>query len=275
MNFLAYLMLTSVFLGVGILVASALPTRGIRIGLGAVVFLALIVDGTWFMAPILNWSPALADAVWGGVSVSVLLAAAIYAKYRRSLIGQPVRTWPSTRDLTFLALTLAWFGAMLLVLPVPLDTDAQGFGYLALTLREGGDYTSLAPWHPEISYLYSPGFTGMIAHLSAHFDLGIHMLMLVFGAMTASLFVWTAYDLGCELDGPRTGRGFMLASLIGTGLVTVFLDSHFTALLALIFELAFITFVVAFLRTGSWLSALFAAICLAAVPLTHQDMTVL
>ena len=169
---------------------------------------------------------------------------------------------------------MASFGALLLVLPVPLDTDSQGFGYLALTLREGGDYTSLAPWHPEIGYLYSPGFTGMIAHLSTHFDLGIHMLMLVFGALTASLFVWTAYDLGCEWAGPGTGRAFMLASLIGTGLVTIYLDSHFTALLALIFELAFITFVVAFLRTGSWASALLAAICLAGVPLSHQDMTI-
>jgi hypothetical protein len=274
MNFLAYLMLTAVVLGVGTQVARVLPTRGTRIGLGAVVFLALIVDGTWFIAPITNWSSALVDAVWIGVCVLILLAVAINTRYRRGIIGQPVRTWPSARDLTFLALTAAWFGAMLLVLPVPLDTDAQGFGYLALTLREGGDYSSLAPWHPEIHYLYSPGFTGMMAHLSAHFGSGIHMLQLMFGAMTVVLFVWTAYDLGCELEGPRTGRGFMLASVIGTGLITVFMDSHFPALLALIFSLAFITFVIRFLHTGHWSSALFAAICLAGVPLSHQDMAI-
>ena len=274
MNFLAYLLLTAVCLGVGTLVASVIPTRGTRIGLGAVVFLALIVDGTWFLAPVTGWSPALADAVWVGVLALVLLAVIANAPYRVGVFGHPVRSWPSTRDLTFLAVVVAAFGALLLALPVPLDTDAQGFGYLALTLREGGDYTRLAPWHPETDYLYSPGFTGMIAHLSAHFDLGIHMLMLVFGAMTASLFVWVAYDLGCELEGPRTGRCFMLASLIGTGLITVFMDSHFTALLALIFELAFIIFVIRFLGTGHWLSALFAAMCLAGVPLVHQDMTI-
>jgi hypothetical protein len=225
MNFLAYLVLITVLLSVGSLVAVVIPTRGTRLGLGAVVFLALIVDGTWLIAPITAWSSALADAVWVGVLALVLLAVAANTKYRGGIIGQPARTGPSARDLTFLALVVALFGVLLLVLPVPLDTDAQGFGYLALTLREGGDYTSLAPWH-------------------------------------------------CEWDGPRTGRGFMLASLIGTGLITVFMDSHFTALLALIFELAFITFVVAFLRTGSWASALFAAICLAGVPLAHQDMTI-
>ena len=82
MNFLAYLTLTAVVLGVGTLVASVLPTRGTRIGLGAVVFLALIVDGTWFMAPITNWSAALADVVWVWVCALVLLAVAVNAKYR-------------------------------------------------------------------------------------------------------------------------------------------------------------------------------------------------
>jgi hypothetical protein len=42
MNFLAYLVLTEAFLSVGTLVASAIPIRGTRVGLGAVVFLALI-----------------------------------------------------------------------------------------------------------------------------------------------------------------------------------------------------------------------------------------
>jgi hypothetical protein len=273
-GFLAYLLLTVAFLGVGTRVALVIPTRSTRIGLGAVVFLALIVDGTWLIAPVIGWSSALTDGVWVGLLVLVMVAAAVSVKYPSGFLGQPVRTWPSARDLTFLALAVAWAGALLLVLPVPPDTDTQGFGYLALTLREGRDYTSLAPWHPEIGSLYSPSFSGIIAHLSTHSDLGIHMLMLVFGAMTASLFVWTAYDLGCEVDGPRTGRGFMLASLIGTGLISVFMDVHFTALLAIIFEMAFITFVVAFLRTGSWSSAAFAAICLAGVPLAHQDMAI-
>lgn len=274
MSFLAYLLWIIVLLGVGTLVGLVLPTRGTRIGLGAVVFLAFVIDVTWLMAPITGWSVTLVNVVWIGVFASVVLVVALIAKDRRGSFDHDARAWPTTRDLTFLALIVIGFGASLLVLPVPFDTDAQGFGYLALTLRDGGDYRSLAPWHPEIDYLYSPGFTGMIAHLSAHSSLGIHMLLQVFGALTGGLFVWAAYDLGCEWGGARTGRGFMLATLIGTGLITVFLDSHFTALLALIFELAFITFVFRFLQTGYWSSAVFAAICLAGVPLAHQDMTI-
>ena len=274
MAVIAYLLLVIFVLGVGTLVASILPTRGARIGLGAVVFLALIVDVTWFFAPLIDWSPGLADAVWIGAFALIVLSAAMTASYYRATIGKPAWTWPSERDVMFLFAVIILFGVVVGLLPVPLDTDAQGFGYLALMLRDGHSYTTLAPWHPEIEYLYSPGFTGLIAHLSARFDLGIQSLELILGALVAVLFVWTAYDLGHEIDGPRTGRGLMLAALIGTGLITAFMDSHFTALLALLFSLGFITFVMSFLNTRRWSSALFAAICLAGVPLSQPDVTI-
>ncbi|HVO69636.1 MAG TPA: hypothetical protein VMT24_06305, partial [Aggregatilineaceae bacterium] len=274
MDFLAYLLLLAVLLGLGTLVASILPTRGARIGLGAVLFLALVVDSTWFVAPLLEWSPGLADAAWIGAFLAVTLGAAQAARYYRRVSRLPAWTWPSTRDLIFLTVVIALFGAVTLVLPVPLDTDAQGFGYLSLTLRSSHSYTTLAPWHPEIEYLYSPAYFGLIGHLSARFDPGVHLLQMIFSAATAMLFVWLAYDLGSELEGPRTGRAFMLAALIGTGLFTAFLDSHYTALLALLFSLGFVTFVLRFLSTWRWSSALSAAICLAAVPLSQPDATI-
>jgi hypothetical protein len=274
MSILAYLLLLVVLLGMGTLSASTLPTRGTRIGLGAALFLAVIVDGTWFMAPLTDWSPALADTVWLSVFALIALGALASALHFRRAADQPVWTWPGQRDVAFLLVVILLFGAVVFLLPVPLDTDAQGFGYLALTLRDGEDYTTLAPWHPEIDTLYSPGYLGLIAHLGARFDVGIHTLELVVGAAMAALFVWMAYDLGCELEGPRTGRGLMLAAVIGTGLITAFMDSHYTALLALVFSLAFITFVLNFLTTWRWSSALFAAICLAAVPLSQPDTTI-
>jgi hypothetical protein len=274
MSIIAYLLLVIFVLGVGTLVASILPTRGARIGLGAVVFLALIVDLTWLFAPLTDWSPGLMDAVWIGVFALVVLGAAMVASYYRGTVGKPAWTWPSQRDVLFLITVIVLFAVVIGLLPVPLDTDAQGFGYLALTLRDGRSYTTLAPWHPEIDYLYAPGFTSLIAYLSARFDLGIQTLELILGALIVVLFVWTAYDLGSELDGPRTARGLMLAALIGAGLTTAFMDSHFTALLALLFALGFITFVMHFLNTRRWSSVLFAAICLAGVPLSQPDITI-
>ncbi len=274
MSFLAYLILIVTFLGLGTLTASLLPTRGARIGLGAVLFLALLVDVTWFITPLMEWSASLSDAIWMGVFGLIFVGAAMVASYYSGATHQAIWTWPSARDFLFLLVVIAVFGAVILVLPVPLDTDAQGFGYLAVTLREGEDFTTLAPWHPETDILYSPAFTGLTAHLSARFDIGIHALQFALGALVIVLFVWTAYDLGCELEDRRTGRAFMVAALIGTGITTAFMDSHFTALLALAFSLAFITFVMRFLAQWHWPDAMAAAVCLAGVPLSQPDTTI-
>lgn len=271
---LAYALIIAGLLSVGILVASILPTAGARIGLGAVAFVALVVDGTWLLAPGLDWSASLVDAVAIGVFGVIGLVAAMTASYYRGAVGEPAWVWPSSRDIAFLLLVIVLFGAIAFVLPVPLDTDAQGFGYLALMLREGEDFTTLAPWYPDVDFLYSPAYFGMIAHLSTHFDLGLHEIMLVVSAAAAALFIWAAYDLGCEVEGPRTGRAFMLAALGGTGLMTAFMDSHYTAVLALTFSLGFLTFVLRFLKSMRWVDALFAAVCLAGVPLSQPDTTI-
>lgn len=277
MSILAYLVLMVVLLGIGTITASILPTRGARIGLGSVLFLALVVDITWFLAPLIDWSPELGDGAWVGTfALIAVVAVAVAGYYGREtwLPGAPSWTWPSDRDILLLAVVIVLFGLIVFVLPVPFDTDAQGFGYLALTLREGRNYTTLAPWHPAVDYLYSPGYTGLIAHLSARFDLGIHALQLIFSSITTVLFIWLAYDLGNEIEGPRTGRAFLITSIIGTGLITAFMDSHYTALLALLFSLGFITFVLRYLNTARWSDALFAAICLGAVPLSQPDTTI-
>ncbi|MBN1680334.1 MAG: hypothetical protein JW966_08570 [Anaerolineae bacterium] len=274
MSVAAYFLLVAFLLGAGTLVASSLPTRGARIGLGAVVFLALVVDSTWLLAPLAGWSVALADGVWLLVFAVVALVASLTAVHYDAVPHAPAWSWPGLRDLVMLLVVVALFGVIVWLLPVPLDTDAQGFGHLALALRDSEQFTSLAPWHTEIEYLYSPGYTGLIAHLSARFDIGIHALELLFSAAVAVLFVWLAYDFGSELGGVRTGRAFLLTALGGTGLITAFMDSHYSALLALTFSLAFITFVIRFVYTQQWSNALLAAICLAGVPFSQPDTTI-
>lgn len=271
---LVYAIFLGLLLGAGTLAASGLPGRGARIGLGAALTLALAIDAIWLFAPLAGWSSALADAAWVGVFALIVLIALSRSYHYQSRPNLPRWTWPSARDFAALGVIVAVFGAIVALLPVPLDTDAQGFGYLALMLREGEDYTSLAPWHPEISYLYSPAYPGLIAHFSARVPVGIHVLQLAFSAATAVIFLWMAYDLGAELRDRRLGRAFLVAAVIGLGLITAFLDSHYTALLALVCALAFITFVLRYVRARRWSSALFAAICLAAVPLSQPDTTI-
>jgi hypothetical protein len=102
MSFLAYFILVVTFLGLGTLTASVLPTRGARIGLGTMLFLALLVDTTWIITPLVEWSATLIDAIWIGAFGLVFFVAAMMASYYSGIVNQPVWMWPSSRDFMFM-----------------------------------------------------------------------------------------------------------------------------------------------------------------------------
>src|SRR5262245_4859446 len=137
--------------------------------------------------------------------VAAMAAVAIPGWTRRPAVtnGSLGAGWASTAALPVTALVLA---LPVVLLPVPLDTDAQGFGYIALAMRQGGTLDSLGPWHPEIRYLYPPGALGLFATLSALLPaLSLADVMLGAAHVTALLFVWLAWEFGEELG--RSGGG--------------------------------------------------------------------
>ncbi len=292
----------AVALGAGVMLAPGLPRsagqaarqRGApRIGLAAALALAFVIAGALFLAALFGWDSLTVDYLWFAVLVALFLTgtlAARRARHEAAGLGARAIGWPGARELVFFGLVLALFALPILILPVPLDTDAQGFGYLALSLRESGSLTTLAPFHPETEYLYSPGFVALAAYLSDRLGIGLHVIMPAIAAVLGLLFVWLLYDLGNEvedwLDGdtgagaadrpPRhAGAVLALMGLFGVGLLTAYMDSHFTTVLALVFGLAFLTFVIRYLRGGRWPDALCAVACLSAVPLTHPDTTLI
>lgn len=269
-------------LGAGFLLAPALPSSErpahdkpvAPIGLSAALALALIVDVTLVLASLGAWQARTVDIV----ALLVLAGCAGVGWLARR---QRASTLPNWRVLAFLGVVLALFAAPVLVLPVPLDTDAQGFGYLALMMRDSGSLTTLAPFHPEIEYLYAPGFPALAAYLSARLGGGLHTLQFAAAAGLAVLFIWLLWDFGRELagdlgvDAAPAGAVLVIMGLLGAGLFTAYMDSHYTTIMALVFALAFLLFVARYLRGGRWPDALAAVITLAAVPLTHPDTTII
>lgn len=231
--------------------------------LGGVLVFALFIDLAAISTAIFGFNvPSLTLLIV--ILVAAVVVLGFGARRRLALPGWPI--------FAVLGVVLLLYLAPVVVLPVPLDTDAQGFGYLALMVREGRTISTLAPFHPEISYLYSPAFLVLAAYTSAISGVGLHAVQMALGAGLGFLFVWLAYDLGQEL-----GKGpIMLAmAVLGTGVFTAYMDSHYTTLMALDFGLAFVTFVVRYLDKEKVQDALGAAVCLAAVPLTHPDTTII
>jgi hypothetical protein len=271
----------SIVLGAGAMLAPAIRTPGPRIGLAAALSLAIVVVGAIGYASLFGWNTLVIDYLWFALLVGIFLTGTLSAGMFRSEAEGGVKDysgWPGPRELAFFGMVAIVFAVPVLLLPVPLDTDAQGFGYLGLTLKLGGGLTTLAPYHPEIHWLYSPALPALIAYLGTQLNAGLHTIQLAIGAVLGLLFVWVAYDFGNEIDpdeSRRTGIVMGVMALIGTGMITAMLDSHYSALLGLTFSLAFLTFALRYSRHGDRIDFLAAAVTLAAVPLSQPDMTII
>jgi hypothetical protein len=270
----------AVMLGAGAMLAPAWPTRQPRIALNAALALGVILGGSLLWSMLFGWNILVIDYLLFALITVIFLGGTLsYGQMRAAQRGEELldtdQGWPGPRDLLFFALAGLVFVIPALVLPVPLDTDAQGFGYLALMARLGGSFDTLAPFRPEIQYLYAPGFTILTAYLSQQLGQGLHSIQFGVSAVLGLINVWLAYDLGAEMRDKRLGRAMAAAMLAGLGLFTAYMDSHFTTLLGLIFALAFVIFALRYLRGGLRADAIGAALMLGSVVISHPDTTVI
>lgn len=270
----------AVVVGAGAMLAPAWPTVQPRIGLMAALALGLVIGGAVFWATLFGWNTLVIDYLLFALVTSIFLFGTLsYGQKRAEKRGEELadvdQGWPGPNDLLLFAFAALLFVLPALALPVPLDTDAQGFGYLALMARMGGEFDSLAPFHPEITYLYAPGFTALTAYLSQQLGQGLHDVQLAVSAVLAFMLVLLAYDFGAEFRDKRLGRAMAVAMLGGLGLFTAFMDSHYTTLLALVFAFAFLIFIMRYLRGRLVADAIAAGLMLGAVVLCHPDTTII
>ncbi len=251
-------------------------TRPIAFGSTIALGIAVVVTGN--LASLFGHRSWVAFVVCSAIVVSGWLGT-------RHFDVRGLFRFPRTRLTLFLLVTAFALAAPLLILPVPMDTDAQGFGYLALMIKKGGTIDTLAPWRPDVAYLYSPGALLIFAALSSLFaNVPISAVMTGASHATAFLFVCLAWDFGGELgrqhvgtcSTPRTWQWAMAISAgASVGLWTALMDSHYTAIFGLLFVLAFLTALARLLRTGRSSDLAIAAVSLAALAMTHPDSAVI
>lgn len=280
MTLFVFFVFGAIIIGAGAMLAPAMPTRQPRIGLAATLALGLVIGGAVFWASLFGWDTLVVDYLMFALVTSIFLFGTLsYGQKRAEDRGEELsdadQGWTSLRDLLLFTIAALIFLIPALSIPVPLDTDAQGFGYLGLMAKFGGGFASLAPFQPEIQYLYSPGFTALIAYLSQQLNLGMHLIQLGVGAVAGLLNVWLAYDMGSELRDKRLGRAMALAMLGGFGLFFAAMDSHYTTLLALLFAQASLIFMFRYLRDHLPVDLIGAGLMVGAVAITHPDTTII
>ncbi len=269
----------AIVLGAGAMLSPAWPTVQPRIGLASAFSVAIIIGGAVFLASLFGWDTLLIDYLLFALVVGIFLGGTLsFAQARAEKRGETLsdmeQGWPGPQDLGFFAVVALVFFLPALVMPVPLGENGQFYGYLALITRNGESFQTFAPFHPEIEYLYPPGFSALTAYLSQQLNQGIHITQYTVAAVLCLVNVLLAYDLGSEIQDKRLGRAFSLVMLLSLGLFGAFLSANYTAILGLTFAQAFVIFVIRYPRTHLPGDAFVAGLMLGACAISHPGTTI-
>lgn len=272
--------LSAVVLGAGSMLSPAWRTAQPRIALSAALCLALVVGGAVFYAEAFGWDTLVVDyllfALMSGVVLGGTLSnAQARAEAKGETLSDGEQGWPGPQDLAFLAVAAIVILIPLLNLPIPLGTHGQQLGYQTLLIRFGESFTSLAPFHPETTVIFSPGFHAFSAYLSQQLGQPIPMIHMSVTAVVVYLCVWMAYDLGAELRDKRLGRAMAVAMLLSGGVFVSYLDGHYTELMGLLFMMAFLMVALRMSREFGWADMIAGGLMMGAVVYTNLTMSVI
>ena len=250
----------------GVLIYLSLKERGFHlipclgIGLSFIVVLYSIV------ASVVGYSYYLQLGLTIGLDIILLFLSRNQLRNLTSWTNR-LENW---QWLLLALITLVYIGPAF-VIPVPFDTDAQGFGLLITTVRASGSINNLAPFYPQVSWYYSPAFFLIGAELVDLTGAGVHEVMLGFSHLLSLGVIASVGALGMRMGGSTTGWWAAIASAAGLSLYTTLMDSGYTNLLGIWLTATFLWMLGQVMRHKSGLTIAIAGVCLSAVLLGHPD----
>ena len=278
MSLFVFFILAAVLLGAGAMLSPAWRTAQPRIALAATLCLGLIVGGAVFYAEAFGWDTLVVDyllfALLSGVVLGGTLSTAqARAEARGERLNDRDQGWPGPGDLAFFA-----FVALLLMIPLfhlaaPLGEQGQVIGLHSLAARDGGSFSSLAPYHASERVIIAPGFHALAAYLSGQLEQSMPLIQLSAAAVITLIIVWLAYDFGAELCDKRLGRAMATAMLLSLGIYRSALDGHFAELLGLLFLAAALLFALRLLRNFNLADLVAAGLMMGAIVYASLSMS--
>lgn len=194
MQFFILFIFGAVIFGAGAMFAPAWHTSQPRVGLAATLALALVVGGAVFWAELFGWDTLVIDYLLFALMSSVVLGGTLsQAQERAEAKGEELsdaeQGWPGPEDLAFFGIVSLIVMLPLFLFRLPLGADASTTSYLTLTARFGGSFDTLAPYHPDVQVLFSPGFHALTAYLSQQLGQPIPMIQMAVGAVMTLLSI--------------------------------------------------------------------------------------
>lgn len=269
MSFFGLFVIGAMLVGCGAMLSPAWPTREPRIGLAGTLSLALVMGGAVFWAFLFGWDTLVVDyLLFALVSLVVLGGTFSQGQMRAEAHGEELldkdQGWTGPEDLVFFGLVAILCAAPLVVLSVPLDSEAAQLSLITLAVRDGGTFTSLAPYFPETDIFVEPGFHAISAYLSQQLGQPVPVVHQVLGAVVAFLCVWTAYDIGGEWRSKAHGRACAVAAIILLGASGLVVNGAYPQLMGVLFVLAFVVYALRVYREALWLDVVGAGLMMGA-----------
>lgn len=236
-------------LGVGTMLAPALPTRQPRIAVSAVFVLALILSGAVFLGASFGWDTLVIDYMWFAMIIGVFLGGTLtigMSRIEEALArGENADTgWPGPRTL---ATFWGWFIIVLLIV----STISTPSAYQNLP-------TSVNFKAPHLGATIL--LTYFDSQLTANSDHVYHGVL----AVMVLLLIWLLYDFSNELDARESvSWGLTLAAPV------LLMGFDLALILATLFSLGFGFFALRWGQAGYRFEALAASICGAAAVLSN------
>lgn len=205
--FVAFILL-GLILGVGMMLAPALPTAQPRVAAAGVLCLALVMSGALFHAGLFGWNILLVDYLWFALITGVFLGGTLTIGMSRVeaalAAGEDAEIgWPSLPTMTIF---FGW-GVMVLVLLTTLIStqtllkDTPALYTRIAALENGADLADLN----GLTGLMGPGVPALLTYFDT--QLPIESSIAVAGWIVALqvVWVWLVYDVGREwgLTEPR------------------------------------------------------------------------
>jgi len=264
---LLFLLIALFYFLPGVLLHVLLRERGVTLPVALGLALAgIIVIDVWAAS-------AFGYRFWIQFALNVIAIAAL-ARLSRGKMREWIRwalAW-SRHHLILWVAALFIFIVPAFVIPVPYDTDAQGFGILALTVRLSGSITSLAPFWSEINFFYSPSFFLLAAQLSdMAFGAPMHLVMTAMGHAFAFTTVMGVWAVGREFGDERIANGSAFFAVISTALFTTMMDSAYTNVFGNFLTTAILVLIFRAAKEPNRFNNVCAIIALASLPLSHPD----
>ncbi|MEM9951787.1 MAG: hypothetical protein AAF846_09320 [Chloroflexota bacterium] len=235
MIFFIIFVLSAVLIGVGTMLAPALPTEQPRIGLASSLTLMFIVTGGILWTQFVAWDTLVIDyLLFGSVSLVVLGGTMMQAQDTHDDDNPQPTEWLSWTDFLLLS-GIGILCALSLLTPFfPQATEM-------ITIQSNANITDLLSFGIK-------AHTVLSAYLSEQLRQDSLLVQQAIISVMTFLLIFTAYDLGTEIKSTQLGRIFALGALLILCALLIVLPTLSQFLISLLLHLMQVLFIVRYIK---------------------------